>query len=427
MKNTPAVILAAGESSRFWPLNSRHKALFWIMGKPILWYTIQGLRKAGIKNIAIVQSAKKDVENDLTNYRFAGTRITYVTQKEPKGMGNALWQARNLLKSPFFVLNAERVDVYEIMQNAKIRNQNEKSKSSILLFCQKTANPYLFGVVRLRGERVLDIIEKPQKGKEPSHMKLVGVYLLGPDFFKYYEKTKRRIYDFEDALSLCAKENKVRAVMVRQKEESTPSLKYPWHLFGIAKYLFDKHLKPSIAKSATIARNAVIEGKVYVGNNVQIFENAVIKGPCSIGENSIIGNNALVREYTNIERGGIVGAYAELTRTIFQEDVHCHSGFLGDSIFDRGCRIGAGVITANRRFDRGSIKTAAGEKIDTGLTSFGVAAGREVSFGIHASTMPGVLIGNRSVIGPHSMVKENIPDDTLFFTEYKAHQKSRRT
>ena len=46
-----AVILAAGESSRFWPLNQRHKSLIKIMGRPLIWYTIEGLKKAGIKEI----------------------------------------------------------------------------------------------------------------------------------------------------------------------------------------------------------------------------------------------------------------------------------------------------------------------------------------------------------------------------------------
>jgi len=60
-----AVILAAGESSRFWPLNQKHKSLFKIMGRPLIWYTIESLKKAGIKDIIIVQGPKKDIEEEL--------------------------------------------------------------------------------------------------------------------------------------------------------------------------------------------------------------------------------------------------------------------------------------------------------------------------------------------------------------------------
>src|SRR3989344_3634280 len=107
-----AIILAAGESSRFWPLNQKHKSLIKIMGEFLIQYTINGLRKAGIKDIIVVQGPKKDIEKEL-----ADKRIKYVVQKDPKGMGNALWQAKKFIKGPFVVLNAERVDIQEIISN----------------------------------------------------------------------------------------------------------------------------------------------------------------------------------------------------------------------------------------------------------------------------------------------------------------------
>jgi len=94
-----AVILAAGESSRFWPLNQKHKSLIKIMGRPLIFYTIESLKKAGIKDIIIVQGPKKDIEEELKDYQ---PNIKYVIQEEPKGMGNALWQARDLIKGQFY-------------------------------------------------------------------------------------------------------------------------------------------------------------------------------------------------------------------------------------------------------------------------------------------------------------------------------------
>ena len=99
-----AVILAAGESSRFWPLNQRHKCLFKIMGKPLIWYTIESLKKAGIKDIIIIQSPKKDIEEELRNHDL-GLNIKYIIQPEPKGMGDAVFLTKELINGPFFVLN----------------------------------------------------------------------------------------------------------------------------------------------------------------------------------------------------------------------------------------------------------------------------------------------------------------------------------
>ncbi len=419
-----AVILAAGESSRFWPLNYQHKCLLKIMGRLLIWWTIDGLRKAGIREVIIVQSPTKDIENEL-RYE-AGSRnlkVKYLIQKEPKGMGDALWQARNLIKDRFFVLNAERVDIEEIMSNVKCQMSNVKA----ILFGQKTKNPQLFGMARLKGARVLEIVEKPQKGKEPSDIKVVGVYLLEHGFFKVYEKVKKHQYDFEEALSVYVKKNDVKITMLNKPESQTPSLKYPWHLFVLERYLFDKFLKEKIAKSAKIAKNVVIEGNVYIGENTKIFENAVIKGPCYIGDNCIIGNNSLIREYVNLENNVLIGAFAEVTRSIFQENVHCHSGYFGDSIFGDGCNIGAGAVTANVRIDRGEINVKCQmsnvkckeEKISSGLTSLGTIVGEKTNFGINCSIMPGVLIGSNCQIYPNSVVFENIEDNTNFFTEFK--------
>ncbi|MBU4299140.1 NDP-sugar synthase [Patescibacteria group bacterium] len=429
-----AVILAAGKSSRFWPLNEQHKSLLKIMGRPLIWWTIDGLRKAGIKNIIIIQGPKKDIEEELKNYELTNLKIQYVIQPEPKGMGNALWQAKNLLKGQFLVLNAERVDIDEIIFNFQFSIFNLKAKFKSVLFGQHTDNPQLYGIMRLRGARILEIVEKPGKGKEPSDIKVVGVYLLEPKFFDYYQKVKKEKYDFEKALSLYVKENDVKIIMLNKLESRTPSLKYPWHLFALEKYLFDKFLKKNkflflknqvflpknrkeeseiknIAKSAKIAKNVVIEGNVYIGENTKIFEGAVIKGPCYIGDNCIIGNNSLIREYTNLEKDVLIGAFAEVTRSIFQENVHCHSGYFGDSIFGRGCRIGAGTITANVRVDRGEIKTklkvkSEKLKVETGLKSLGVIMGENTKTGIHCSFMPGVLIGSNCKIYPNSLVKE---------------------
>jgi len=184
-----AVILAAGESSRFWPLNQNHKSLFKIMGKPLIWYTIDGLRKSGIKEIIIVEGIKKDIEEELKNYQFKNLKIRYVIQPKPVGMGDALWRTKDFLKGRFFVLNAERVDIDEIIQKSKFKNQSSKIKS--IFFGQKTKNPQLFGMAELKGDRILKIVEKPEKGKEPSDIKIVGVYLLEPGFFDVYKKTKR--------------------------------------------------------------------------------------------------------------------------------------------------------------------------------------------------------------------------------------------
>lgn len=409
-----AVILAAGESSRFWPLNRRHKSLVKIMGKPLIWYTLQELHKSEIKDILIVQSPIRDIEEELRRYPFPQMHIQYIIQPEAKGMGDALWHARDLLKGPFLVLLPERVDSDEII--GRLLMVKKTGGDGALAGCY-TDQPHLFGMMRLEGERILEIVEKPKQGQEPSRVAAMGLYLLDPAFFAEYEKVPRSQNDFEDALSSYMKIHEVKLALF---EQNFFVLKYPWHLFGIEQYLFKKHLKEYIDETAIIPRNVIFEGSVYVGENVKIFENAVIKGPCYIGDNVIIGNNAILREYVNLEKNVLIGAAAEVTRSIFQEGSQTHSGFFGDSIFGRKSSIGAGSVTANVRLDRQEVRASVnGEKIETRLNSFGCIIGENTNIGVHCSCMPGVFIGSDCFVGPHSAVFENVDDHTVYYTKFE--------
>lgn len=418
-----AVILAAGESSRFWPLNQRHKSLMKIMGKPLIWYTLDGLRKSKIRDIIIIQSPKKDIENELKNYSFSSLKIKYLIQEKPKGSGNALFLARKLLKDNFLVLNGDVVNSEELIR--VVLKKLKTVKPEAILLGQKTETPELFGMMRLKKDRVLEIIEKPEKGKEPSQIKVVGVYLLTPAFFDSYQKVKKHMYDFEDALSLYMKKNETQLALLKKSEKETPAfLKYPWHLFSARKYLFDEFLEMETSKTSKISKNVIIEGKVYIGKNSKIYEGAVIKGPCYIGENCLIGNNVVIREYVNLENGVMIGANAEVARSILQERSTTHSGYFGDSIIGRNTKIGAGTITSNVRLDRGEIKSEVkGKKINTGLKSFGMVIGDNSYVGTRVNIMPGKFIGSNCTIGPNSVVPENIKDNTSFFTKFEGIKK----
>jgi len=422
-----AVILAAGESSRFWPLNYQHKSLLKIMGRPLIWYTLDSLREEGVKEVIIVEDLQKEIEKGLRNHRFSGMRIKYVIQERPDGMGNALWQAEKFIKGPFFVLHGHHFDI-GFFAKLMIEKQ-KKTKANLVLLGEKVDTPWKYGILgfdKKNKERVAKIVEQPDKEAEPSNIGVKGIYLLPKDFFQYYKKVKKHHYDFEDTLQLYMKDNDVRVVITNQ-EVST--LKFPWELLRITHQLMDKFLKNNREKSAKIAKNVTIQGKVYIGKNTKIFEGAAIKGPCYIGENCIIGNNSLIREYANLENNCLIGAFAEVTRCIFQEDIHVHSGYFGDSIFGKGCRLGAGTITANVRIDRGEIKSKLKIKneklkIETGLNRLGCVMGENAKTGIHCSLMPGILIGSNCKIGPNSVVFENIENNTNFHTEFKGIKKS---
>ncbi len=416
-----AVLLAAGESSRFWPLcEGQHKSLFRLMGKPLIQWTLEALERAGMEEILIVQAPTRAIERELKDKKL-NLRLSYVVQERPRGMADALRAAQGALEDSFFVLHAHEFTVDRWIE--PMRQKSRETGSKLILAGQRTEEPWKYGVLVLEGDRAVGIIEKPHK-ESPSDVRVVGIYLVPREFLDVLERVDEHPYAYEEALAHYMSAHDVRVVI---REEPSPSLKYPWDLFHVTRLLMDEHLQFFRASSARISPLAHIEGEVYLGERVKIFEYAVIKGPCYIGPDCVIGNHALVREYTDLEEGVVIGAHAEVARCLFQEGASTHSGYFGDSIFDRGARAGAGTVTANVKVHRAEIKPVVkGERVSTGLSSLGAMVGAETQLGICTMTMPGVLIGARSFVGPGIVVEENVPSDVQVYLKQERAIKPKR-
>ena len=139
----------------------------------------------------------------------------------------------------------------------------------------------------------------------------------------------------------------------------------------------------------------------YFGDFVKII------GPTYIGDNSLIGDYSFVR-LSSIEANSTVGANTEVVRSIIMENSSLHFGYLADSIVGQNVKIGAGLITANKRLDRENIKTKIkAEMMSTNLRALGTIIGHGANLGIRVNTMPGVMIAAYSKIMPGSVVSKN--------------------
>lgn len=382
-----AVILAAGQSSRFWPFNNRHKSLFKIMGRPLIWHTIENLKKSGIKDIIIVQSQQGNIEKELGS--SAG--IKYVIQPEPIGTGDAVFRAKEMINGPFVVIGGHKADSGDYLPELL-----SKFQGKIVLLGTKTIHPWEFGILKFNGGKPVEIVENPKQGEEPSDIKTSETYVLPKEFFDYYARVPRKEDSLIGAINLLIKEKGADLVLA---EKSPISLKYPWDVLAILKTM---DFKDYVAPTASIGKNAVINGKVYIGENCRIGDNNVLRGPLILEDNVV------------------TGAFCEIKNSAVGSGTHFHSGYVGDSVIGENCRFGAGFITANRRTDRNNIKSAVkNEKIDTGLTHLGAIIGSNSRFGIHAGTMPGIIIGSDCSIGPGTLVFENVADGSTFYTKFE--------
>jgi len=398
-----AVVLAAGNSSRFWPLAETHHKSFYKLGlgKTIIEHTIENLLSTGsITKIFLIVSPKDEI---LAKSLFSkNSKIEILIQQNANGEGGALLLIKDFIKTHdlIYITSGDKVNSDEIL------NKLLKTKSEAIAI-RATSQPSSYGIVSLdNNQNITSIIEKPKPGQTEGNLKIVSCYILKAQILLDIKKAGGEHYSLEIALGSYIKKNKISGVLVDEIEEVT--LKNPWHLLSVNK-LLQKNIPSKIHPGAEISKNCAISGPVFIDEGAKILDFVKIKGPVFIGKNAVIGDFSTVRDNSYIGENVIVGSHCEVKNSIILDNTHLHRNFIGDSVVDENCRIGAGTITANKKLDRSEIMSAVkGEKITTNLTSFGLVMGKEVSTGINCSFIPGVKIGSKAKIWPQIVVKHDL-------------------
>ena len=153
-----------------------------------------------------------------------------------------------------------------------------------------------------------------------------------------------------------------------------------------------------IAKSATVAPPACINGPAIIGKNAEVRHCAFIRGNAIVGEGAVVGNST------------------ELKNVILFNKVQVpHYNYVGDSVLGYKSHMGAGSITSNVKSDKTlvTVKTEAGA-IETGLKKFGAMLGDEVEVGCGSVLNPGTVVGSHTNIYPLSMVREFVPANSIY-------------
>lgn len=408
-----AVILVAGSSTRFYPLADKMpKCMISLLGKPILAHTIASLTKIGIDRIILVIGKNSPIRTFFGDGNEFGVKIAYVIQEKPLGMGDALLQAHKVIREDFLLLHGHHLDAGEFIQQMV----SKRREADAVLLGEERENPWEYGVVKLTGDRVVRLVEKPKPGEEPGKICVVGIYLLTPGFFSVLKTTRPNHYQLEEALDKFAKAKNIKLVTARKP---TVTFKYPWDILSLKNCLLEKS-PHKISRGAKIGKGVILVGKMIIEDGATIYENATIKGPIFIGKNVLVGNNALIREGSVLEENCRIGAFSEVKNSVFFAGATLGSGFVASSLIGENCRIAHGFISANRRFDRRIIRVKVKEEeIDSGLEDLGVIMGEGVSVGIGVGTMPGITIGKGATIGPGTFVFEDVRPGVNYRAEFK--------
>ena len=95
-----------------------------------------------------------------------------------------------------------------------------------------------------------------------------------------------------------------------------------------------------------------------------------------------------------------------------------HLSYVGDSIIGENVNMGCGTITANLRLDKKPISMTIKEtRVNTHRKKLGTIIGDNAQLGIQVSIMPGKTIGSNAFVGSNTIVNENVPADSVYYTE----------
>lgn len=413
MKKIIGVVLAGGAGERFWPI-IKDKTLLPFLGRPLIRYTLEALQEAGIREIVVVANPKN--RDAITRIKLAATKIKVVVQEKPLGMGHALSKAEaHIRKKPIIVSNA--ADIVDNKLLPAIVKKARRGDCEVIIPGLEKEEYFPGGYLKLKGGRVSEIVEKPKPGTQPSNLVNIVIHYFrnADDVLEKIKKLKTGKDDaYESAVSEVLKDKK--ASFIRYKG-LFGFVKYPWDMLTMTQLFLREKMCPRISKTAEIHLSATVEGPVIIEEGVRVLEHAVIKGPAFVGAGSLVGTNALVLQ-SMISKDCVLGFASEVTRSYLGEGCWLHKNYIGDSVLEGYNSFGAGAVTANFRFDEGSIHSLVkGERLNSKRTKFGAILGRGARVGVNASLMPGVKIGSAAFIGPGVVQYTDVKSDELVLVD----------
>lgn len=221
MKIRKAIIPAAGLGTRFLPATkAQPKEMLPIVDKPTLQFIIEEAIDSGIEEILIITGRNKSsienhfdksVELELELEKSGKTElleeirkisdmvnIHYIRQKEPKGLGHAIYCAKSFIgNEPFAVLlgddivyNPEKPCLKQIIEiydeyKTTILGVQEVNKDDVSRYGIVDGKKIVDGVYKVK-----DLVEKPHKDDAPSNIAILGRYIINPAIFKILENVK---------------------------------------------------------------------------------------------------------------------------------------------------------------------------------------------------------------------------------------------
>jgi glucose-1-phosphate thymidylyltransferase len=315
-----AIIPTGGRGTRMQPLTfSTNKHFVPIANKPLIFYPVEAVAGAGIKDIAITYNPGwlETVKKYLGNGSKWGLNFTYVLQEQPLGLANIFQVCEEYLKGESFVMHlGDNIFTDGIVEPVSFFQKNKPNALAVIGHHPENSRmgvPYFD-----KKGKLIRYVEKPKN--PPNDLAVIGMYFFDNNVFKCF-RSKDKIKPSERGeFEISAPyqwliDHKYKVETVEYKGRWLDPGKFnDW--IEANQYLLDINSNGEV--KSKIGKGSSIQGRVSVGKGCKI-ENSQIRGPV------IIGNNVTITS-------SYIGPYTSLSDNCVIEDSSVENSVLMESV-----------------------------------------------------------------------------------------------
>ncbi len=360
--------------------------------RPILEHVLDTLVDAAVERIVLVVGYKHDRVQEHFGPSYRDVPLEYAIQRKELGSGHALLQAREHVDEPMLVLNGDRIIDPSIVADV---TDAFADRGEPTLAVMEHPEAHTFGAVRLDGDRVSELVEKPMAGE--YRLINAGVYAFTPEVFDELAETPKRDGELDLTAAISRRIEADDPVWGVRTDGLWVDATFPWDLLSITREVLHTNRidEPEtedtlhVAPSAIVHPDATLRAPLVVGPDCEVGPNAVVGPDTALGRNVTVGANATV-ERSVLDADTRVGAGSTLVECVTGEDV---------------------TLGANTTVPGGPADVALDDRVYRDQRLGAVFADRVVARGA-VTAEPGSLVGPNATLGTGVHVRGRIDEDS---------------
>ncbi|MGI5197920.1 glucose-1-phosphate thymidylyltransferase [Streptomyces sp. CA-288835] len=293
-----ALVLAGGSGTRLRPItHTSAKQLVPVANKPVLFYGLESIAAAGIREVGIVVGhSAEEIQSAVGAGDAFGLDTTYIRQEAPLGLAHAVLVSRDFLQDEDFVMYLG--DNFIVGGITGLVDEFRRARPDAGILLTRVADPSAFGVAELGTTgRVCRLEEKPEQPR--SDLALVGVYLFSPAVHRAVRAIKpsqRGELEITHALQWLIDEGyEVRSTVIDGYWKDTGNVS---DMLEVNRTVLES-LEPAVRGSVDTASQII--GRVRIEEGARVTGSRIV-GPAIVGAGTVI-THSYVGPYTSIAAG----------------------------------------------------------------------------------------------------------------------------